>query len=254
MRLRYREHKFICGKYMDIDIYPVWQKTLKSGKRAKKSKPSSETQARLNRRNAERKLVRLLNTNFSPDDMRLDLTYRPENLPADAETAAKEMKNFLRRLRYYRQKHGLPELKYIAVTEQGSRSKRFHHHIVINCGDMTVRQLAELWGRGYTTVKPLQFNEQGIVGIAKYLVKDPILGKRWVASQNLRQPEERTRDGYISQHKARELGQYENDCQAELERLYKGYSLTECKSYFNEINGSYYITVLMRESSARRRC
>ena len=245
MRLKYREHRFICGQYLETDIYPVWSQSTKSGRRAKKSKPSSETQARLNKRNAERRVIRLLNTNFTPSDIRIDLTYRPEDLTADADAAARELKNFLRRVKYYRQKAGLPELKYVAVTEQGSRSKRFHHHIVLNCGDIPVRRLAEIWGHGYTRVTPLQFDEQGITGIAKYLVKDPVLGKRWQASQNLKQPEEHTRDGYISQYKVRELAQSQNDAREELERLYAGYDLTECKSYYNEINGSYYITVLM---------
>lgn len=246
MRMKYREHRFICGQYAEVDIYPVWQQTLKNGKRAKKSRPSSETQERLNKRNAERRLIRLLNTNFTASDIRLDLTYRPEFLPETAEDAAKAMKNFLRRLRYYRQRAHLPELKYVAVTEQGSRSKRYHHHIVMNCGDMSVRTLAEIWGKGYTTVKPLQFDESGITGIAKYLVKDPILGRRWVASQNLQQPEEHTRDGYISQRKVREIAQQENDSRQEIEQIYRGYALTECKSYFNEINGSYYVTVMLR--------
>ena len=252
MRLRYREHQFICGQYLETDIYPVWQMTFKNGKRAKKSKPSSETQARLNKRNAERKLIRLLNTNFTPDDIRFDLTYDPAHLPESAEDAAKAMKNFLRRVKYYRSKHDLPELKYVAVTEQGARNKRFHHHIVMNCGDMPVSTLAEIWAKGYTTVKPLQFDEYGIVGIAKYMLKDPILGRRWQASQNLKQPVEKTRDSYISQRKAREIGQHEGDCRSELEQMYKGYTLTECRSFFNEVNSSYYITVVMREAVPRK--
>lgn len=253
MRMKYREHRFICGEYTEIDIYPVWEQKIKSGKRSKRFKPSSETQERLNKRNAERRLIRLLNTNFTADDIRLDLTYRPENLPESAEAAAKEMKNFFRRLRNYRRKANLPELKYVAVTEQGSRSKRFHHHVVINCGDMSTRKLAEIWGKGYTTVKPLQFDDQGITGIAKYLIKDPILGRRWVSSTNLQQPEERTRDGYISQHKAREIACREMDSRGELENIYAGYRLTECKSFINDVNGGYYITVLMRHDERKTR-
>lgn len=254
MRMRYREHKFICGQFLETDIYPVWTETAKSGRRAKKSKPSSETQERLNKRNAERKIIRLLNTNFCADDIRLDLTYRPGHLPDDDESAIREMRNFLRRVRYRRKKLGLPDLKYVVVTEKGKRTNRYHHHIVINCGDMSPRELGEIWGHGYPTIKPLQFDEQGITGIAKYMVKEPILNRRWYASQNLEQPTEVTRDGYISQRKAREIGQYENDCREDLERLYKGYTLSECRAYWNDVNGSYYITVLMYSGNIKRRC
>ncbi|EKC52114.1 hypothetical protein LEA_17057, partial [human gut metagenome] len=80
------------------------------------------------------------------------------------------MQNFLRRVKRYRAKHNLPELKYVAVTEVGKENGRLHHHIVMS-GGVDINTLAEIWGKGYTTAKPLQFDEFGITGIAVYLVK-----------------------------------------------------------------------------------
>ena len=51
-RYFYREQIYVCGDYIDADVYPVFQKP---GVRRKKSKPSSEIQVRKNKRNSEKK-------------------------------------------------------------------------------------------------------------------------------------------------------------------------------------------------------
>ena len=190
MRCLYREKIHKCGEFLEVDIFPVFE--YQRG-RSKKRKPTTETQQRLNQRNAERKLTRLLNTNFTKRDIRFDLTYSDENYPETPENAQRQMQNFLRRVKRYRAKHDLPELKYVAVTEVGKENGRLHHHIVMS-GGVDINTLAEIWGKGYTTAKPLQFDEFGITGIAVYLVKSPILGKRWSASRNLEQPKTSERD------------------------------------------------------------
>ncbi|MGN1111803.1 MAG: hypothetical protein ACI4RP_01235 [Acutalibacteraceae bacterium] len=241
MRCLYREKKYYCGEYLEVDIFPVFEKQRSRGK---KRKPTSETQKLLNQRNAERKLIRLLNTNFTKKDIRFDLTYSEENRPASAEDAQKQMQNFIRRLKRFRKKKGLPELKYVAVTEIGKKTARVHHHIVMS-GGVDINDLAEIWGKGYTTAKPLQFNEYGIVGIAKYLVKEPVLGKRWCASRNLEAPKTSERDGRLSKRKVKEIHDLGNDNRKDLERLYDGYYLADCRPFYNEINGGYYVTVRM---------
>jgi len=249
MRCLYREKKHLCGEYLEIDIFPVFE--YQKG-RGKKSKPTSETQKKLNQRNAERKLIRLLNTNFTKKDIRFDLTYDETHRPETPEDAQREMQNFLRRVKRFRKKHSLPELKYVAVTEIGKTNKRLHHHIVMS-GGVDITTLAEIWGKGYTTAKPLQFDESGIVGIAKYLVKEPILGKRWCASRNLEQPKVSERDGKIPQYKVKEFYNSGYDNKEELERLYEGFSLTDVQPYYNEINGGYYLTVRMYKKTAPKR-
>lgn len=247
MRCLYREKLYYCGDYLDVDIFPVYEKQSGRGKRRK---PTSETMKRLNQRNAERKLTRLLNTNFTKKDIRFDLTYDEKHLPMDAPAAQREMQNFIRRVKRYREKNGLPELKYVAVTETGEKGGRLHHHLVMSGGvDITI--LAELWGRGYTTAKPLQFNESGIAGIAVYLVKSPILWKRWSASRNLKQPKITERDGRLPQYKIKELHNSTNDNRAMVEEWYKPYRLTDCRAYYNEINGGYYVQLTFHASKSK---
>ena len=251
MRCLYREHRFICGDYMEVEHYPVFE--VKRAGRAPKRKPSSETQKRHNDIAAKRKIIRLAHANFTPDDIRFDLTYNEGNYPESAEAAQKQMQNFLRRLRRYRRRNDLPELKYIGVTEVGKTNKRFHHHILLNCGDMKPRDLADLWGRGYTKIAPLQFNDTGIVDLAKYMIKDPILGKRWLASRNIKPPKETVRDGRISAKKIREFAISAADNREALEKLYKGYRLSEITPYHNDVNGAFYVSIFMRKDERRKR-
>lgn len=129
MRTVYREKRYYCGEYLDVFIFPVYS-SGKRGSRGRKGKPTSAAQKKLNQRHREEKLVRLLHANFTPEDLELHLTYAEQ--PEDDEAAKRELANFLRRVRRYRKKNGLPPLKYIAVTERGKRGGRYHHHVTIS--------------------------------------------------------------------------------------------------------------------------
>ena len=110
-----RESVYVCGDYMDGDIYPVFQAP---GKRRSRCKPTSEIQQKLNQKNAEKKLTRLVHSNFTEDDIALHLTYRPGEEPQTEEEAQHILSNYIRRLKRRYAKLGL-ELKYISCTEYG---------------------------------------------------------------------------------------------------------------------------------------
>ena len=91
-----RESVYVCGDYMDGDIYPVFQPP---GKRRSRCKPTSEIQQKLNQKNAEKKLTRLVHSNFTEDDIALHLTYRPGEEPQTEEEAQHILSNYIRRLK-----------------------------------------------------------------------------------------------------------------------------------------------------------
>lgn len=244
MKSLYREKLYSCGEYLDVDIYPVYEQP-RARSRKSKYRETPDIQKKLNQRNAERKLARLLNTNFADKDVQFNLTYADSYAPETAEQAQKDVQNFLRRIKRLRKKKGLPELKYVFVTEQGKRSKRFHHHLVMN-GGLTPEELARVWGKGYTMLRPLQFNDDGLVGLAKYLVKEPTLSKRWCSSKNLIQPQETKRDGQISSKSVNHIAEGFSDVRSELEKRYEGFRLIDCDTYFSEYTGKYYLAVRMR--------
>lgn len=248
MRCLYRERRYHCGNYLEVDIFPVFQK--QSG-RGKKAKPTSEVQARLNEHNAEQKLIRILNANFTPEDIEIHLTYTDENLPDTPEEAERDVANYLRRVKRLRKKLELPALKYVNVPGGGIGGTRFHFHITMS-GGVERSLLEELWGYGYANARKLQFNENGVEGLGRYVArqftahKDELpFRKRWSASRNLIIPEPKDRDGKLSQKKVKELATIEAGSREPFEKLYEGYRLSEVRPFYNEVNGGYYLCVKM---------
>lgn len=238
-----RESVYICGDFMDGDIYPVFQP---AGKRRKKCRPTSQIQERLNQKNAEKKLTRLVHNNFTEDDIALHLTYRQGEEPADEAEAQKDAYNFLRRLKRRYKKLGL-ELKYISCTEYGKKNGRVHHHMILS-GGMNRDEVEKLWGKGYANSKRLQFEEDGVTGLAHYMAKDKHFYKRWNQSRNLSIPEAAQYDGQLSMDDITDItdaiesgGGYQW-----FEERYPDFELVEAYWYRNNINRGAYIHFEMR--------
>ena len=236
-----RETCYVTGDYMDGDIYPVYQTP---GKRRKRCKPTSEIQERLNRKNAEKKLTRLVHNNFTADDLALHLTYREE--PADEEQAQRDLQNFIRRLKRRYKKAGI-ELKYISCTEFGKTSGRAHHHLIIS-GGYDRDEIEKAWGLGYSNTKRLQFEDDGVTGLAHYIAKEKHFYKHWNASRNLIQPEPIVSDGDISMADIAEvIDAIDSGTAYKLfENLYPDYILTNIEYEKNDVNQGIYIHYDMR--------
>lgn len=237
MRSKYREKYYVCGDYLELNIYPTYKTAQR---RRRKARPTSECQKKVNEMQAENKCIRIVHQNFTGEDMKCDLTYDAKHLPLDDESAAKELANFFRRVKRFRKNKGLPELKYIAVTEKGKVSGRYHHHIIVN-GGLTPQELVALWGRGYIRTDCLQFNENGVADLVKYILKKSVAsGKRWNQSKNLVHPEPKQRDGRLSKRAVLELAR-DTENSREYERYYEGYYLAEARRVYNDVNGGVYI-------------
>lgn len=237
MRSRYREKYYVCGDYMELSLYPVY-KTARH--RRRKAKATAECQKKVNLMHAENKCIRIAHANFTSADMKVDLTYDGAHLPVDDESAARELANFFRRLKRYRSRQGLSELRYIAVTEKGKRTGRYHHHLIIS-GGLSPQEIIMLWGKGYVRTDGLQFNENGIADLVKYILKKSVAsGKRWNQSKNLIHPEPKQRDGRLSRKTVQELAR-DTENHREYESHYEGYYLSEARRVYNDINGGVYI-------------
>ncbi len=236
-----REKIYTCGEYVDIDIFPVYQP---QGQRRAKCKPTSEVQALLNQKNAERKLVRLIHNNFTEEDIALTLTYR--TAPANVEEAQRLLSNFIRRLKRLRAKLGLEPLKYITVTEVGKRNGRIHHHCVLNGGvDRDV--IEKLWGLGYANTQRLQFGENGITGLAMYIVKDRETYRRWNSSRNLKVPQPEVRDGAITMTEMDDIEDaHENGVQWQYFEDRYNFEISEIVFVKNAVNRGSYIHIQAR--------
>lgn len=109
------------------------------------------------------------------------LTYSPDSPPASQEDAKREIQNFLRRVKRFRKRQNLPELKYVAVIKTNSGG-HIYHQVVMN-GGVDPHCIKKLWGKGLVASKPLQLNAD-IFDLAMFLTAQNYFG-RWCASRSL---------------------------------------------------------------------
>ena len=177
MRTLYREKRWFCGDYLEVDIYPVFKMQAGRSHGAKST--------------AERKLVRLLNTNFTSNDYEVHFTYADGNLHENYVQAKKDIQNFLRRARHLYKAAGV-ELKYVAVTEGGIEGTRYRHRVIMS-GEVDRCELGALWGYGYIGIRRLQLDGYGAESLVRHIIiqsetnRDEFPFKRcWSYSRNMR--------------------------------------------------------------------
>jgi len=238
--MAYREKRIYSGKVLEVEIYYVSEKERKRPRR-EKTKESAPKQKNLNDKNAKKHLIRLINTNFTDNDLSVTLTYDDDNYPASEEDAKKDVVNFLRRVKRHCKKNNLPNLKYIAVIEYKDPSEhqkkvRIHHHLIIS-GDIDRDEVEKLWKKGRANADRLKADENGYEALARYISKDPKGNKRWTQSRNLKQPVIKVNDYKYSKKRVETLAKDPEDRQT-FEKLYEGYILTECKAKHNDLTGT----------------
>ena len=189
-------------------------------------------------------------------------TYSAEYTPASMKVAKSHMQNYIRRLNYQRKKRGLPNARYVYVTEQGDKG-RWHHHIVLD-GDMDMDTVESLWTYGKRNqVRRLQKDENGLVGMAKYVSKPKGKGKDseegkyqkiWTPSKNLKKPDEHKNHYKTKQSHVDKMVNGILPVQEHLNKWYasEGYEYTESVIKYNKWNGQYYIYARMRKQQEEK--
>ena len=86
----YREKRIYSGKYLEVEIYSISKKE-RNKKRKRKQKESLTKQKNLNDKNAKKHLIRLVNANFSDNDLAVHLTYDNKNVPTSEDEARKHL-------------------------------------------------------------------------------------------------------------------------------------------------------------------
>lgn len=222
-------------------MFPVFQK---AGKRRKKCKPTSVIQERLNQKRAENHIARIAHLNFTENDLAVHLTYK---VSPSIDRAEKDFKNFLAKLRRRYKKIG-SELKYMSTVELGKRNRRVHMHMIMNAG-ISRDEIEKLWGFGYANTRRLQFNEEGITGLARYITKERGSYRRCNHSKNLIMPEADIDDGVITAEDMAEMRDaFEEKRQYDyFERAYPGYTMVKGEYSKNAVNyGDYYYVFMVR--------
>ena len=248
MGMAIREKRFLCGKYLEVEIYPISKYEQKKS-RSKKKNESRKEQKSLNDKNAKKNLRRRIHANFDNKDLIVSLSYDADNLPNSEEDAIRDRNNYIRRIKNFRKRNGLGELKYIAVLEyreatDDKRTKtRIHHHIIISGMDRD--KVEELWGKGIANTSRMQANELGFEELANYLLKDPRGKKRWSQSKNIVIPVPVINDYKYSNKKLYELSQNQGEREV-FEKLYPRFVYSGHEVVLNDIDGGTYVYIKMR--------
>ena len=251
-RMGYRRRITLAGPRMECEIYPVFGRDDEQKARAAKKNITPVKQKRLNDERARRRLIQLADANFSEKDIHLTLTYRNET---NLELCRKDIRNFLLRVKRYREKLGMDPLKYIYTIEgkreisKGAGVSRIHVHMLMN-GGVDRSRLEEMWGEGYANADRLQPTERGLEEIASYIIKEARNkdgGRKWSASRNLKQPKRRSSDAKTSNRVVKAIAHdIRNEAREEMEKLYPRYRFVDCKVFYSDQLDGVYIRVLMR--------
>ncbi len=179
---QYRKYIY-SGDVLEVEEYFSPRKAGKTLPRGRNKNLTREQQAEWNLIRARKNLARLINTNFGEGDLFISLTHRKA---VSEEKGKKELSKFFRRVREYRKRHKLPELKYIGVTECGELGRE-HHHVVMSAHD--IEHISKLWKLGRVITSKLEPGGD-YTGLANYITKETAerYKNRWCASRNLEKP------------------------------------------------------------------
>lgn len=224
----YRQKRYETGNYLEVEIYPKSDKETKFARR-RKEKESTPAQKGLNEKKSQRYLVRLIHNNFEEGKtLLLDLTWENGKLPQTRNEALREIRNFIARIRRYRKKMGLDELKYVYVLsnmDNMERKTRYHVHMIIN--DMDRDAVERLWKKGRCNSDRAQFDECGLTGRVLYMKRQTKGERSWGSSTNLKKPEAVISDNAVRYAHAVAMENNPED-RAFFEKKYPGWVFTDC--------------------------
>lgn len=237
-----------AGDQLEADIYPAFA-TRQDQPRTKRGNKSRPAQKNLNDRRARRYLNNLVSANFGAGDLWCTFTYDDDHLPDSPDEADRILTNFLRRINRRRKKAGLPNMKYICVTEysdEEGKKKRVHHHVIMQ-GDMSRDEIEALWkhGKRNNTRRIDPDPDTHIAGIVNYISKDPKGRKRWRSSKNLTKPTVTVAASKFGKRTAEHMAKDREYLESRIKKAYPGYRFIDAEVRVNDINGGYYIYARM---------
>lgn len=249
--LHQRTRTIKAGPMAYVECYPIWStRHAKEARSEARKEAHRRAQEQVHARNARRKLERLVNANFAAGDLIVTCTYAQGEGPRDEKQAQRDITSYLRRIAYMRKRRGLPQMRYIYITEKTSSSKygvRYHHHIIMS-GGITQTDAQAAWKKkhaGICNAKLAQPTERHLSGFARYMTlcktgrtleadgKNPqqrAMHRRWNPSKNLVDPLETVADKKISIRKAGRIAEAISDFAQAKEtfaKLYPDYELLE---------------------------
>lgn len=281
----YRTKTTRAGDSLEVDAYPYAPITREAVREHERRKTTAQMeQANVNR--ARRYFRQLAEANFTDADYALHLSFDygaidrnhcsyqealdrwdAEGLPLDEDDARRVWNNYMARVRYHLKRIGgdtkdLKHLYVIEVTREPNPADprplppRFHFHCLISAPGLSRDDLERIWGRGYAQARHLDFHDNGLEGLTKYITKQRGLERydaegrryrRWGRSKNLKEPTVTVSDRKISRRRAAEVAaDVNNDGKRIFEGIYAGYRCEEVKVKYSDFVAGAYIYARLR--------
>lgn len=182
----------VAGCILFVEKYHTFRYKQKNIKRGDNTRPTTEEQKKINERHAARRRIFKACENFEPGDMFIRLSYyqgeRPENIDAAHEIFCKALKAVKRKDK---------SLKYMGVTELGSKGG-LHHHVLVP-KEFDLNLIKKIWNgdihiRQTYSGDLSQLASYMTKGECDYMLENPRshkeIDKRYTASRNLKKPAE----------------------------------------------------------------
>lgn len=271
-----RTKTVVAGPMVYVECYPIWDtKTALAARRELRKEAHAKAQRKLNQKNREKRLIRLINGNFGAGDLMITLEYPWGKNPQDDEQAKRDIVNYLKRVARLRKKRGLPAMRYIYVIEVTSSKKygvRFHHHVIMSGDGLSRDEAEEKWTKthgGYCNTRRAQPSEKHLTGWACYMMSDKkertqekegknpqqkAMRRSWNASKNLIDPMERATvaDKKVSVRKAGRIAEATQENAKEIfKKLYPDCELLEMSVKTSRWTTGVYIAVELRRTGRK---
>lgn len=275
-----------AGDTIEVECYPLTRIGGGAREEAQRRRRQRACQEALNRRNAEKKIRRYIETNFTPLDWVLTLTWDygqidrftmsgedadrlhgELGLPEQEEDARRALNNFYRRVKTRLRQLGrdsreLMHLYVLEITKPKTGGwHHYHFHLVLHAPGLSDTDIKALWPHGFVRADRLSFRDEGPARLASYMTKQhtaeavELDGKRlrrWGHSKNLAEPTETVSDRKVSRRRAARVAEDVRQYGREIfERLYPGYRCVEepVVRYSDFVAGAY-ISARLRKIDA----
>lgn len=282
-----RTRTFRAGDVIEVECFPLTRISAEGERACRARKKQRACQEALNRRNAEKRMRRYIDANFTGEDWVLTLTwdygqidrftmsaadadrlFMESGLPLTEEDAKKALNNFYRRAkgRMRRMGENPADLKHLYVQEitqpKVGGFEHYHFHLVLHAPGLSDMDLKALWPHGFARADRFSARDEGAARLASYLTKqhtteavdrDGKRMRRWGHSKNLIMPEDTVSDRKISRRRAAKIAEaVERDGCAIFEQCYPGYRCvaTPTVRYSQYVPGAYIFARMRRVDAA----
>lgn len=262
-----------AGKSLEVMCHPITRIGAEA-KRELKRRKTTPAMEKVNARNTERHMMRLLEHNFTTEAVVFTLTYHypaedygfcnlreladtyeRRGLPWDVGRVKMDVRNFHAKMRRQVIRAGgkAQDYKWIIRIEEGKDPPaeglppKYHVHGIAEGPGITCDMIEAIWPHACVKTESFKLKDDGAARYARYLCKQKSGGRWWSHSRNLKEPPRTVSERKVSRRRLNRIAaDVQRDGREILEKLYPGYKLVEATVHYSDFVAGAYIYARMR--------